>query len=76
MHAPYLSQICMKTAPLYLTELSLFACEGAPQARSQVSRGGKIDLEESRGTLSESIFHTIYHNNQMDNVCARKDLAF
>ena len=37
------------------------------------SRGGKIVLEESRGTLSESVFHTIYHHNQLDNVCTRKD---
>ena len=38
-----------------------------------VARPVKTVLEESRGTFSKSIFHTICYYNQMDNACARKD---
>ena len=42
------------------------------QARSQVcvTRGGKVTLEGSRGTKSESLFHASCCYNQIDNVCA------
>ena len=35
-------------------------------------RGGKIISEESRGAKSESIFHTLCYQSQMDYVCPEK----
>ena len=36
-------------------------------------RGGKVVLEQSRGTKSKSLFHSLCYHNQMDNACAGKD---
>ena len=36
-------------------------------------RGGKIVLEQSRGTKSEGFFHTLCLDNKMDNVCTGKN---
>ena len=43
------------------------------QARSLacVSRVAKFFLEESHGTKSESLRHTIHCQNSMENMCAR-----
>ena len=39
-------------------------------------RGGRFSLEESRGTKSESLFHTLCYYNQMYKVYAGKDGIF
>ena len=41
-----------------------------------VLQGGKIVLEESRDTKSDSFFHTLCYQNQMDNAWAGKDGTF
>ena len=39
-------------------------------------RGGKFSLEESRGTKSESLFHTFCYHSQMCKMYAGKDCIF